>query len=77
MTTNIITTERYLTVRCKAFSGEGVRSHRIMVEADKIDGKHVIRGDVRVWDDVAGHYTACHSLSHAAIRRIRSTFRPN
>ena len=77
MTTNIITAERYLTVRCKAFSGEGVRSHQVMVEADRVEGRNVIRGHVRVWDDVAGHFTACHGLSHAAIRRIRATFQPN
>ena len=48
-----------------------------MVEADRVEGRNVIRGQVRVWDDVAGHFTACHGLNHAAIRRIRSTFQPN
>jgi hypothetical protein len=76
MKTNIITTERYLTIRAKAFSGEGVRTHRVMVEADRVDGQDVIRGAVRVWDDVAGHYTACHSLSPRTIQRIRDTFQP-
>ena len=49
-----------ITARAKAFSGEGVREHRLLV------------GDeVRVWDAVAGYYTLRHSLSPAAQRRIR------
>jgi hypothetical protein len=27
-------------------------------------------GRVYVWDSVAGHYTTCHSLSHAVCMRI-------
>ena len=50
-----------ITIRCKAFSGEGVRTHRVMVDED---------GTVRVWDSVAGHYTVCHSLSPRSQRRI-------
>jgi len=50
-----------ITVRCRAFSGQPTRTHRVMVEQD---------GMVRVWDEVAGHYTTCHALSHATIRRI-------
>ena len=50
-----------LTARAKAFAGEGVKTHRFSVDA----------GEVRVWDEVAGHYTSCHSLSSAAQRRIR------
>ncbi len=50
-----------ITVRCKAFSGEGVRENRVMVDED---------GTVRVWDSVAGHYTLCHSLSPDSQRRI-------
>jgi hypothetical protein len=49
-----------ITIRAKAFAGEGVRTHRAMVE----DGR------VYVWDCVAGHYTTCHALSASAIRRI-------
>lgn len=49
-----------LTVRAKAFAGEGVREHRVMV--DDVN--------VRVWDAVAGCYTLCHSLSRAAVKRI-------
>ena len=29
-------------------------------------------GTVRVWDDVAGHYTACHSLTESQCKRLRS-----
>jgi hypothetical protein len=49
-----------ITVRAKAFTGEGVREHRVLVEG----------GKVSVWDSVAGHYTTCHSLSAAAVKRI-------
>ena len=73
---NIITAERFLTIRCKAFSGEGARGHRIMVEADRVDGQDVERGAIRVWDDVAGHFTSLHTLSARTQSRIRSTFQP-
>jgi len=49
-----------MTVKAKAFAGQGVRSHRVMV--DDLN--------VRVFDSVAGYYTLCHSLSKSAIRRI-------
>lgn len=51
-----------LTVRCKAFGGEGVRENRVAVDRD---------GTVRVWDSAAGHYTTCHSLGRSALARIR------
>ncbi len=51
-----------LTARAKAFSGEAVRDHRFRIETD---------GTLRVWDTIAGHYTACHGLRPAAVRRIR------
>ena len=38
-----------------------VERRRVIVEAD---------GSVLVWDEVAGHYTRCHSLSRRAERRI-------
>ena len=53
---------KYITIRAKAFSGEGVRTVRASVDAD---------GTVRVWDGVAGYYTTCHSLSASAIRRAQ------
>lgn len=48
-----------ITARAKAFSGEGVRVHRMWVD-----------DVVRVWDSTAGYYTTCHSLSKAAVKRI-------
>ena len=51
-----------ITVRAKAFSSEGVRTHQVMVYGD---------GTVRVWDAVAGYYTTCHRLSKNAEARIR------
>ena len=50
---------KIITIRAKAFSCEGVRAHRVMVDG----------GAVTVWDSVAGHYTSCHVLSANAIRR--------
>ena len=51
--------KKIVTIRAKAFTSEGVRTHRVMVED----------GSVYVWDSVAGHYTSCHVLSASAIRR--------
>ena len=51
-----------IIIRAKAFAGEGVRTHRATVDPD---------GTVRIWDPVAAHYTTCHALGAAAIRRIR------
>lgn len=51
-----------ITARAKAFSNEGIKTHKFSVDAD---------GAVRVWDSVAGHYTTCHSLSKSAEARIR------
>ena len=42
--------------------GRGIETIRCRLDAD---------GSVLVWDDVAGHYTHCHSLGQSAIRRIR------
>lgn len=30
-----------------------------------------VGGPIRVWDDVAGHWTTCHSLTDAQITRLR------
>lgn len=59
-------TDRIVTIRAKAFSGEGVRSQRVLVEAD---------GTVLVWDSVAGHYTHCHSMSEQDQARARKAAR--
>lgn len=76
MTSNIITADRYLTVRCRAFAGEGVRTHRVYVERDTVEGHEVTRGNILVWDDVAGHFAPSHSLGDRTIQRIRRTFQP-
>lgn len=51
-----------ITARAKAFSNEGIMTHKFSVEAD---------GTVRVWDSVAAHFTTCHCLSESAQDRIR------
>jgi hypothetical protein len=51
-----------VTMRCRAFTGEGIRKNRIRVDAD---------GTVRVFDAVAGYYTTCHVLGAAAQRRAK------
>jgi len=51
--------DKVIVMRCKAFSGEGVREHKVMVSGN----------EVRVWDSIAGHYTSCHSLGRAAVAR--------
>lgn len=48
-------------IRAKAFG----RMETITVSVDE-------DGTVRVWDEVAGYYTTCHSLSAAAMRRARA-----
>ena len=47
--------------RCRAFTGFGLRLHRIRIKPDR---------SVLVWDSIAGHYTNCHRLSRATQRRI-------
>jgi hypothetical protein len=54
-----------LTIRCNAFSGEGARENKVLVEPGR-------NGAILVWDSVAGHYTACHSLSARTQVKIRS-----
>ena len=49
-----------ITVRCKPFSGQPAKEHRVMV--DDVN--------VRVYDSVAGYFTLCHSLSAASVKRI-------
>lgn len=51
-----------IKTRAKAFSGFGVQTIKATVDAD---------GTIRVYDSVAGHFTACHALSESAKRRIR------
>ena len=48
-----------MKLRCKAFGRVELHDLRVSLP-DK---------EVRVWDTVAGHYTLCHGLGRAAIRR--------
>jgi len=50
----------YTTMTCKTFAAFTRSEYRIKVDDN---------GAVSVYDDVAGHYTTCHSLSVAARRR--------
>lgn len=52
-----------VTARARAFTGLGVRTYRFMVHGES--------GQVRVWDEISGHFTYVHALSKAAERRIR------
>jgi hypothetical protein len=56
------TTDRTIQMRARAFTGGKVAMQACQVSDD---------GTVRVWDDVAGHYTTCHILSDADLRRAR------
>lgn len=51
---------KYLNVRCRAFSCEGVRLNRIAVDGDTI----------RVYDSVAGYYVTLHSIAERTQARI-------
>lgn len=54
---------RYFRGRCRAFSFERhAREQRVAVDHD---------GTVRVYDDIAGGYTTCHSLADRIERRLR------
>jgi len=55
-------TDQTFTMRCRAFSREGVRENRVKVDTEDT---------VRVWDSVAGHYTTCHIMARSAIARAR------
>ena len=54
-----MTTDIHTSARAKFF--RRVETLPICIEPDNT---------IRVWDDVAGHYTTCHSLSVAVERRI-------
>ena len=56
------TENQITTARVKAFTGQSRRNHKLSVSPD---------GTVRVWDDVAGHYTSCHCMSDADLSRVR------
>ncbi len=54
-------TDTNVTIRARAFAG------RLETIKAQLDGE-----SVSVYDDVAGHYTTCHSLSARDIGRIRA-----
>lgn len=50
-----------ITARARAFSNDCIRKHTFQIEGER----------VYVWDEVAGHFTRCHSLSVGQIARLR------
>lgn len=60
-TTTTRTADVTVSARAKFFACGRIETRKCLVEPD---------GSVLVWDDVAAHYTRCHSLSSAAARRI-------
>lgn len=58
---------REANIKCKAFSGQGVRLNRVRVDFDDAGN-----ADVTVWDSVAGHFTRCHSIKPSRQGRIVS-----
>jgi len=56
--------DRHITIATgRAFAGSSQWGYRACVDPD---------GTVRVYDDVAGYYTTCHSLTNAQQRYIRA-----
>jgi hypothetical protein len=55
-------------IRCKAFANEGVKINKVYVDDS---------GIVRVWDSVAGHFTARHSLTPRSIGKIQRCLQRN
>lgn len=51
-----------IRMTCKPFSAYGRGEYRLLVQPD---------GAVLVFDDIAGHYTACHSLPQTSISAAR------
>ena len=63
MKTTTLTKDQEVSLRCRPWPQHGrIREHRLLVDVD---------GTVRVWDDVGGYYTRCHSLCSNACRRAR------
>lgn len=54
--------DKIVGIKARAFTGQGVRLHKVAVSE---------AGEVRVWDEVAGHFTLCHRLCTSAEARIR------
>lgn len=60
---NEMNTATKVTTKAKAFSGEKAKEYSFEVDSN---------GTVRVWDEVAGHYTTVHALSQSEQDRIRN-----
>ena len=54
--------DKVVTLRARAFTGSKLENVRCLVYAN---------GEVRVWDSVAGHYTACHILTDRARKHAK------
>lgn len=54
-----------VTMRCQAFSGEGIKMNRIRIMGDI----------VQVWDDYAGFFTSNHKLGTRQIARAKQILR--
>jgi hypothetical protein len=52
---------KIIEAKAKLFGERAPRLHKFMVDADRT---------IRVWDDVAKHYTRCYTLSRNAAARI-------
>ena len=62
MTTAISNHVWHITRNIRAFSSESKPvEHRLMIESD---------GTVRVYDEMAGHYTTCHAISKPMQKRL-------
>lgn len=48
-------------MRCKAFTGDRVQLNRFLVKPDD---------EILVYDDVAGHFTSCYTLTKAQRSRV-------
>jgi hypothetical protein len=54
---------KIIEAKAKLFGERAPRLHKFMVDADRT---------IRVWDDVAKHYTRCYTLpKHAVARLVR------
>ena len=53
---------KQITIKVKgAFGSSRIEAQTFLVEGD----------EVKIWDDVAGYFSTCHSLSERVLSRIR------
>lgn len=53
----------FTNFRCVAFTNTKTANHSFAVDS---------AGNVRVWDDVAGHFTTCHILTEKQIASVKA-----